>query len=54
MNRAIARLLADLNERPFKRLPGCRRTAFAALDAPALKPLPATAMMLGKRPAKSS
>ena len=53
LNRAIARLLADLNERPFKRLPGCRRTAFAALDAPALKPLPATAMVLAQfKPAR--
>jgi transposase len=53
LNRAISRLLADLNERPFKRLPGCRHTAFAALDAPALKPLPATAMVLAQfKPAR--
>lgn len=42
LNRAIAELLVELNERPFKKLPGCRASAFAALDAPALKPLPAT------------
>ncbi|WP_332745310.1 IS21 family transposase [Hydrogenophaga sp.] len=42
LNRAIAELLIDLNQRPFKKLPGCRRSAFEALDAPALKPLPAT------------
>lgn len=42
LNRAIAELLVDLNQRPFKKLPGCRRSAFEALDAPALKPLPAT------------
>ena len=42
LNVAIAELLADLNQRPFKKLPGCRRSAFELLDAPALKPLPAT------------
>ena len=42
LNVAIAALLADLNQRPFKKLPGCRRSAFELLDAPALKPLPAT------------
>ena len=42
LNQAIRALLADLNDRPFKKLPGCRRTAFEALDRPALKPLPAT------------
>ncbi len=34
----------DLNNRPFKKLPGCRRSAFESLDAPALRPLPATAL----------
>lgn len=43
LNRAIRVLLKDLNERPFKKVPGCRRGAFEALDHPALKPLPATA-----------
>jgi transposase len=42
LNGAIAELLVDLNQRPFKKLPGCRRSAFEALDAPALQPLPAT------------
>ena len=42
LNRAIAALLVDLNQRPFKKLPGCRRSAFEMLDAPALRPLPAT------------
>ena len=42
LNRAIAGLLVDLNQRPFKKLPGCRASAFKELDAPALKPLPAT------------
>lgn len=53
LNRAIAQLLVDLNQRPFKRLPGCRVQAFAALDAPALKPLPATPMVLARfKPAR--
>jgi transposase len=42
LNRAIAELLVELNQRPFKKLPGCRASAFKELDAPALKPLPAT------------
>jgi transposase len=42
LNGAIAQLLVELNERPFKKLPGCRRSAFEQIDAPALQPLPAT------------
>ncbi len=42
LNAAIADLLIALNARPFKKLPGCRRSAFETLDAPYLKPLPAT------------
>jgi len=41
LNQAIATLLVDLNERPFKKLPGSRRTQFQQLDQPALRPLPA-------------
>lgn len=41
LNGAIAGLLADLNARPFKKLPGNRDSAFAAIDKPALRPLPA-------------
>ena len=53
LNHAIGQLLAELNQRPFKRLPGCRRSAFAALDAPALKPLPAQPMVLAQfKPAR--
>jgi transposase len=40
LNQAIAKLLEALNHRPFKKLPGTRRSQFEALDAPALKPLP--------------
>ncbi len=39
-NTAIRTLLDDLNRRPFKKLPGCRKEAFDALDRPVLKPLP--------------
>lgn len=41
LNQTIAALLIDLNERPFKKLPGCRRSQFEQLDKPALRPLPA-------------
>lgn len=41
VNEAIAPLLEQLNARAFQKLPGSRASAFAELDAPALKPLPA-------------
>jgi hypothetical protein len=41
VNEAIGPLLRNLNERPFQKLPGCRASAFAELDAPALQSLPA-------------
>lgn len=41
LNRSIAELMTALNKRPFKKLPGCRLSAFAELDHPALRPLPA-------------
>ena len=37
---AVGDLLADLNTRPFKRLPGSRQSAYSQLDRPALKTLP--------------
>jgi len=40
LNRAIAELLEELNRRPFKKLPGCRREAFEQIDRPAMRPLP--------------
>jgi transposase len=43
LNLAIRELLKALNERPFKKLPGSRRSQFEALDKPALRPLPAQA-----------
>ena len=42
LNHAIAELTAQLNERPFKKLPGSRRALFEQLERPALNPLPAT------------
>ena len=39
-NEAVAALLRDLNNRPFKKLPGSRRSLFESLDRPALRPLP--------------
>jgi transposase len=44
LNVAILELVAELNKRPFKKLPGCRREAFEKLDQPALRPLPPTRM----------
>jgi len=41
LNQTIADLLAELNRKPFQKLPGCRRSLFEELDRPALKPLPA-------------
>ena len=41
LNTEIAGLLVRLNARPFRKLPGSRRTVFEQLDAPALQPLPA-------------
>lgn len=37
---AIRPLLEELNDHPFKKLPGSRRSAFESIDRPALKPLP--------------
>ncbi|HYC00414.1 MAG TPA: IS21 family transposase [Candidatus Limnocylindrales bacterium] len=41
MNAAIAERLAWLNDRPFSRLQGTRRSLYMELDRPALRPLPA-------------
>ena len=43
LNIVIKALLIDLNQRPFKKLPGSRLSQFELLDEPALKPLPASA-----------
>ena len=40
LNAAIAQLLIDLNNRPFKKLPGCRRSLFEQVEQHTLQPLP--------------
>jgi len=40
LNSAIRKLLEELNQRPFRKLPGFRRSLFESLDRPALRPLP--------------
>jgi transposase len=40
LNLAITELLEQLNQRPFQKRPGSRRSLFVELDQPALRPLP--------------
>lgn len=40
VNAAMAPLLAQLNDKPFQKLPGSRASTFAEIDAPALLALP--------------
>ena len=40
VNEALRERLAELNDKPFQKLRGCRRSLFEELDKPALKPLP--------------
>ena len=40
LNQCIAALLIELNQKPFKQLPGNRQQAFDTLDKPVLQPLP--------------
>ena len=42
LNRRLVDLMAALNSRPFRKLPGSRQSAFAEMDRPALRPLPLT------------
>ena len=41
LNSALRQLLEALNQRPFRKLPGSRRSFYEGLDRPALHPLPA-------------
>lgn len=43
LNAAVAELLLLLNDRPFQKLEGSRRSWFELIERPALKPLPAIA-----------
>jgi transposase len=40
LNQAIRELLGPLNDRPFRKLPGSRRSLFDSVERPALRPLP--------------
>jgi transposase len=42
LNQRISELLTSLNQKPFRKLPGSRRSQYESLDLPALLPLPAT------------
>ena len=42
LNQEIRRRLEKLNDRPFQKLEGTRRSLFESLERPALRPLPAT------------
>jgi len=41
LNGEIRKLLEKLNNKPFQKLPGCRKSMFESIDRPALKALPA-------------
>ena len=47
VNQAVAELLTGLNNRPFRKAAGTRRSLFEALDKPALRPLPAERYQYG-------
>lgn len=49
LNQAIWELLDELNARPFQKLEGSRDSAFAELDKPVLRPLPAVRYELSER-----
>ena len=46
LDAAVTELLPALNNRPFKKLAGCRKEAFEKLDAPYLRTLPATRFVM--------
>ncbi len=46
-NAAIGELVAWLNDRPFKKMPGSRRQLFEELERPVMAPLPATRYSYG-------
>ena len=48
LNQEIAELLEKLNDRPFQKLDGCRRSAFESIDRPAMQPLPAKRYEIGQ------
>ena len=48
VNQAIGELLVRLNHKPFRKREGTRASLFAALDQPALRPLPAERYEIGQ------
>jgi transposase len=48
LNAAIGELLAELNQRPFKKLSGCRHSAFVALERGELRALPPSRMPIAR------
>ena len=48
LNQALAQLLEGLNQRPFRKREGTRASLYAALDRPALQPLPAERYVLAE------
>ena len=49
LNREIRRLLEDLNDRPFQKLEGTRRSQFEAFERGALRSLPSTPFEIAER-----
>jgi transposase len=48
LNSTLATLVEDMNNRPFKKLDGCRRSRFETLERAALRPLPRRAYEFGE------
>jgi len=48
LNAAMAELREALNDRPFQKQPGSRRSLFEKLDKPALKPMPSAPYQYGE------
>jgi transposase len=48
LNAAIREQLDVLNNKPFQKLEGCRRSAFESIDLPAMRPLPAHRYEMGQ------
>lgn len=48
LNRRIAGLIEAINEKPFKKLEGSRRTLYETIDRPALTPLPPSPYVIGR------
>lgn len=49
LNVAIAELVEELNTRAFKKLEGCRRSAYESIDRPVLKALPVARFVITER-----